>query len=440
MKILYENKIIKNILGLGIYRVLGLATNFLLVGLIYRYLSSEEINGVWLTVSSILTWLSFFDFGMGNGLRNKLTESITKKDYELSKMYISTTYVLMIIPTILIILVSVLIVPHIDWAELFSITSKSITNEYLSVFTCVLFVLFAINFYLSILFAILHATFQSYKISMIQFIVNLLNIVVISLLNYFTKIDDLIILGMVYIGSSILVLLVTTIWIFLFEKKNIRPSFKKFHKPLISDILGIGIKFLVLQLAIIILFNSDNFIISKYIGVEEVTSYQLVYKILSLFTIVLGIILTPTWTLITQYSANKEFKKVKDIFFKLLVIYSVLFIGVILAGVLSPKIIDLWIGDKIIINKSLIFFMIIFTAVHMWSNIFQNILNGLNLLNVQVITFGIATIINIPISIWLVINTHLGVSGIITGTIISLCVPAIILPIYTFKYFLKNIN
>lgn len=84
--------------------------------------------------------------------------------------------------------------------------------------------------------------------------------------------------------------------------------------------------------------------------------------------------------------------------------------------------------------------MIIFTAVHMWSNIFQNILNGLNLLNVQVITFGIATIINIPISIWLVINTHLGVSGIITGTIISLCVPAIILPIYTFKYFLKNIN
>ncbi|MBO0996445.1 oligosaccharide flippase family protein [Bacillus sp. SD075] len=428
--------VIRNIFGIGVFRALGVLTNFLLIGLVYRYFSNDEINGIWLTISSILTWMTFFDFGMGNSLRNKLTESISKNDSKLSNMYISTTYILMIIPTIIIIISACISAHFIDWITLFGIDDNIISNEYLILFVCVVFILYSMNFYLSIVFAILHAIYKSYIISGVQTLVNIVNIFFIFVL-YLLNVNDLIILGCIYIGTSVVVLVLTTIWIFKVNKQNLTFSFKYFNKSLIKDIFNVGLKFLVLQLSIIVLFNTDNFLISKFIGVEEVTSYQLLYKLLSVNTIILGIVLTPIWTKVLRDVTDNNLNENKKTFSKLLLIFSLLVIGVIVMGFLAPLIINVWTGSNIIIPKILTILMVVFTIFHMWCNIFQNMLNGLNKLNIQILCYGIATITNIPLSIYLVQYTDLGVSAIILGTIFSLLVPSIILPIYTFRYFNK---
>ncbi|MED4689084.1 hypothetical protein [Peribacillus frigoritolerans] len=428
--------VIRNIFGLGLFRALGVLTNFLLIGIIYRYFSNEEINGIWLTISSILTWITFFDFGMGNSLRNKLTESISKNDYNLSNMYISTTYILMIIPTIIIIIGATVSAQFIDWLQIFSINDNKITNEYLTQFICVVFVLYSLNFYLSLIFAILHAIFKSYLISGIQTLVNVINIILIFVL-YVTHNNDLILLGSIYIGTSVILLFITTMWIFKYNKHNLTISFKYFNKSLIKEIANVGLKFLILQLSIIVLFNTDNFLISRYIGVDHVTSYQLIIKLLSVNTIILGIVLTPIWTKVIRDTANKRLNENKKTFFKLLVVFSILVIGVIITCLLSPLVLKVWTGSNILVSNELIIFTALFTIMHMWCNIFQILLNGLNKLNIQMLCYGIATITNIPFSIYLVQHTDLGVVGIVLGTIFSLLTPSIILPIYTFKYFKK---
>ena len=48
--------------------------------------------GIWLTVSSIIGWIAFFDLGLANGFRNKFAEAKAQGRLELAREYLSTTY------------------------------------------------------------------------------------------------------------------------------------------------------------------------------------------------------------------------------------------------------------------------------------------------------------------------------------------------------------
>ena len=65
----------KNILGSIFIKGISMVVSFMLVPLTIGYVSSE-LYGVWLTISSVLAWLSFLDVGFSQGLKNKLTEAI----------------------------------------------------------------------------------------------------------------------------------------------------------------------------------------------------------------------------------------------------------------------------------------------------------------------------------------------------------------------------
>ena len=73
---------------------ISIIISFLLVPLTINYLNVTDY-GIWLTLSSILTWINFFDIGLANGLRNKLTEVLAHQDLKLARKYVSTTFALL---------------------------------------------------------------------------------------------------------------------------------------------------------------------------------------------------------------------------------------------------------------------------------------------------------------------------------------------------------
>ena len=81
----------KNILAMFLLRGISILCSLIVVPLTIDYVSPYEY-GIWLTISSLVAWLSFFDIGIGNGLRNKFIESIEKKEYKQARMYVSTAY------------------------------------------------------------------------------------------------------------------------------------------------------------------------------------------------------------------------------------------------------------------------------------------------------------------------------------------------------------
>ena len=78
----------KNVLGSIIIKGVSMIISFMLVPLTIGYVSSD-LYGVWLTLSSILTWLTFLDIGFSQGLKNKLAEAIAQTDWGKGKSLVS---------------------------------------------------------------------------------------------------------------------------------------------------------------------------------------------------------------------------------------------------------------------------------------------------------------------------------------------------------------
>ena len=81
----------KNILGSFIFKGGSILCNLAIVPLTINYLNPTKY-GIWVTLTSIVSCFSFFDIGLGNGLRNKFAEAVANNDIVIAGKYVSTTY------------------------------------------------------------------------------------------------------------------------------------------------------------------------------------------------------------------------------------------------------------------------------------------------------------------------------------------------------------
>lgn len=94
----------------GVTIVIG----FVYVPLLLDYLDNERY-GIWLTLTSILGWFEFFNVGLGSGLRNKFAEAVAQDKHELARVYVSTTYAIVIAIFFAVILLFYVLNPFLQW-------------------------------------------------------------------------------------------------------------------------------------------------------------------------------------------------------------------------------------------------------------------------------------------------------------------------------------
>ena len=85
----------KNILASILIKGISIFVSLLIVPITLGYVNST-LYGIWLTISSVMLWLNFFDVGLTLGLKNRLGEALAKSNFSLGKSLVSTTYVIMI--------------------------------------------------------------------------------------------------------------------------------------------------------------------------------------------------------------------------------------------------------------------------------------------------------------------------------------------------------
>jgi len=400
---------------------------YVTVPILLNYLD-KEYYGLWVTTFSIVNIVFYVDIGIGNGLKTKLTEAISSKNFKLAREYISTSYIFISAIAVTLLILGTVTVFLIDLKSLLN-TSISET-ELKQVFFATLLMIIT-SFVLSLYKTFYYAVQNSRKVELALLIYQALILIsVIIVFSYFRR--SLLYVALIYGVSNIIVSTIFTISFFK-KKSYLIPSTKFFRKDRLDNLIGLSLEFFFIQLCMIIIFASDNLIISKLLGPTEVANYDIVYKLFQVAIIISIIAQDPFWPLYTDAYQKKDFKWIKRTLIRLNKLFIPFVLLVILLVVIAKPIIYLWIQKDLMIDTKLFVFMGIFAIIRVYGIIYMYFLNGIGKIRLQLALFIIGAIINIPISIYFVKYLDLGSSGVILGTIISIISMTLILPIQTFK-------
>lgn len=293
----------RNIVGSFFLKCISILISLQVVPLTINFVNPTQY-GIWLTLSSIIAWLSYFDLGFAHGFRNRFAESKAKNDMELAKKYVSTTYAVLFIIFFTVLLIVLFVDNFINWSDILKIDIAY--NEELKVVFGILACFFCMQIVAGVFTTMLVADQKSAYSSCIQTGGQFLAFICIWIL---TKTVDgsLTILAFAFSGIPCFLLIVVSIIVFHTKRyKDLKPSLSSVDFSLTKNILGLGGQFFIIMISMLFIFQFINIIISRIEGPVAVTQYNVAYKYYNVLNMVASIILTPFWSAFTEAYVQKD--------------------------------------------------------------------------------------------------------------------------------------
>ena len=406
----------KNILASFLIRVCSIVISLVLVPLTINYINPSRY-GIWLTLSSIVAWLSFFDIGLTQGLRNKFAEAKAKNDDSIAQIYVSTTYAILSLIFFGIWFLFLIGNSFLNWSRILNV-SETMQSE-VTILAIIVFTYFCLSFVLKVITTILLADQRPAKSSLIDLLGQVFSLIFILILVKTTE-GSLIKLGIALCVSPLLVLIGANFLLFKGIYKKYRPAFSKVKFSFAKGLFNLGLVFFLIQFAGIIQYQTANIIIARNFGAGDVTSYNIVFKYFGILNMVFVIFITPFWSASTEAYNKNDIQWIKNGIKK----YNQVNLLLILAGVImlifSSTIYRLWLGEgKVNIAFSLSFWGFLYFNVTMFAGKYVNFLNGISALRIQFLSCIISPFLYVAVAILLIKHYQMGVYSLFIASIIA---------------------
>ena len=395
-------------------QAISLLTSLITVPLTLNYLGIERY-GLWVVISSTVAMLNFADLGLGNGLINGISDANGKNDNELAHRYVSNAFYMLASIALAIGVIFVIFFSKISWSWLLNISSPEAINE-AGPAIAVFIVCFLVNLPLGVIQRIQTGYQEGFYNSFWQAFGNILALGSVLLAIYFKAKLPWLVFAMT--GVPILATVVNGIILFRFRRPWLLPKIKSISFLAAQRILKSGFLFFILQLAGTLGFQSDNLVISHFLGASFVPQYSIPMKLFMVIPILLSFALSPLWPAYGEAYARHDVDWIKKTFIrsvKLSLSANVVF--AILLIVFAPFIIHLWTGSDVAPPFNLLLGLGIWTVLNSLGAPIAMLLNGTNVIGLQVICASLMGISNPLLSIYLV--QRIGVAGPIYGTVIT---------------------
>ena len=327
--------------------------------------------------------------------------------------------------------------PFLDWSKLLN-TQPEMAGELSSV-VLVVFTFFALRFVLNLIGIILTSDQLPAVNNSFGPLGNLIALAAIYLITKFTH-GNLLYISLIYSATPVLILIVASFYFFNGKYEFIKPDLKSVDFKYFKPLADLGLKFFVLQISFVIIFSTDNIIITQILGPAEVTPYNIAFKYFGIAIMIFTIVLTPFWSAYTEAFTNGDMKWIKTSIKRLIMIWLAVVMGVVFLLGISKYFYLMWVGDKVYVPFLLSVFMGLYTIIITWTMIFVYFVNGIGKIKIQMYCGIIGMIINIPISIFFAKNLNMGSAGVILGTCFSIILASIFVPIQSLKIIKCNAN
>ncbi|CDN30876.1 O-antigen flippase Wzx [Mucinivorans hirudinis] len=409
------NKIGKNVLWLGGLQGVSILTSFMLVPLTIDYVTTSQY-GLWLTISSIVGWFALVDIGLGAGLRNRLTEALSKEDIILAKKLVSTTYFSLAALVVVLFFVFNIINQFIPWATV--LNQPESMEALLSKTMYVVVTFFFVRLVVQLIGVVLTAHMLPAAATALSTIGNVVTLAVIWIASKNTE-GDLWALSSILSTIPVFIYILASIYFFAGRYSLIRPSFKYFDKTKLRTILGLGFGFFFINISTIILYQTSNILIIQLFNNEEVVVYNVAYKLFSVITIIFGIVIQPFWTGYTDAWVKRDMVWIENTIKKLMVIWKLLTVSGIVLLILSPWLYKIWIGGDVEVPFVLSLLVFLYFSLHCYGGVFNIFINGTGKIRLQMVALGAVALIYVPLALLFVKVFNFGISSLPLALIIS---------------------
>ena len=369
-------------------KLVSMAVAVLSVPILLRLLGVQDY-GTWVTLTSLIAFISLLDLGVGNNLRNAVASATDTAELARARDEFVGFFQLLIVVSLCALLLFAV-----------SVAFSSLLQGNLSA---------SILLYgplLLMLPTMLGASvLQGYRATGLQAMIQASSSWMFFLLTAaFAWAGRSVTLPQLSIGWSVFYS-ATAALVFGIALRVLRLPLSRLTQWRLSSLpkerLRIGLEFLALQLSSLVLYGLGNALIYHSLGADEVARYDVLNKIfqvaLSFFTIIIGVM----WTEIARHRAHKNRDALWRIYRRLWlasVASSLAFVGGALA---APWIIDHWTHHRLQVSSGEALAVALLACIQSMAYAGAVFMNAFERIRLQVMLAGVSIVLMIPLSLLL---------------------------------------
>jgi O-antigen/teichoic acid export membrane protein len=397
---------------------LFVGTNLLSIPITAHYLGKEQF-GVWILLSTLMSWIALADMGLTNSLVNVLSTALADEDIPKAKQAVASAFFPMVGLGLLLLSTAIISSWFLHWDRLFNLRlSASLQQDTRSAIT-VAMCLFAIRIPLSIPRCIYTAYQQGYIYQLWVGLANILALLSLFIAQYY-HVNLPWLIG-IFFGLGMAGDLIAGIDLFYHRQKWLRPHLSNCDFQLFQVLIRVGLQFWIAQICAIGIFQSDLLIVTQLFGVVEVATYGVMLRLFSIIEAVAASFVAPLWPAYSDAKARGDYRWITKTFwnsFRGAFIWSAVAGGLLV--IYTPTILKHWLGKDVAIAPELPFYLLLTYGLIATTNCIGMLVNGLGRLKVQSLAGPLATVANVGLSIWL--GKAIGIQGVTLATAICILV------------------
>ena len=377
----------------------SLIVSFFSMPLYIKYFNNDEVLGLWYTILSMIAWLQICDLGLGNGLRNRLTEALAIGDIRQAKEYISSTYAALICLILPIISVLLVVIQFVDLNTFFNIDQAVISAEAMTVSISMLLCGVCLSFVLKTIHGVFYAIQKSSYNNVLSLITSVLPLFYVGFVKSGNMEQNLLALTVVHVLAINLPMLLATLVLFCGKRmRAVAPTIKSCKVKTAQGMLGFGLQFFGAQITFTLLISTNEIVITRYFSAADVVPYSIYLRLFTLVGSLFMLALTPLWSKITKDFALKRYRRIRATNRALYAITLLAVVAEFLMATCAQFVVNIWLGDEAI-NISTITALVFafYGSVYICNVVLTTVANGVGDLKTQIVWYSIFVMSKIPV-------------------------------------------
>jgi O-antigen/teichoic acid export membrane protein len=405
-------------------RSVSLAVSIVTIPITLPYLGLERF-GIWMTINSLVALASFADLGMGLALMNAVAAAHGRGDTQGQRA--SFTNAIAISLVIACVLGALFLGAQglVDWQRLLNISSAGATGE-VRTSVLVIMAVFLVGLPLGLANSVWNGLQRTYVPNLSVALgagVALLGVIFSVKLGFGIPALVAAVSGGPLFASAVTFALLRAF------RTDIRPRIALLSKPEAARLVGAGMSFFMLQLALAVATSSDPLVLTRVIGPQAVAQYWVVSR---LYAVPFGIsvaLISVSWPAFREAGSRGDHAWVLRAF-KLVVGASVAIVipFSIAAVFIGPAVVSFITAGRIALDASLFVAFGASTLAWTLANSLSVLLSSRAVVWPQVLSWGLMAVANISLGVALA--SRIGTSGVVWANAITfgaMVVPLVLL-------------